>query len=742
MTTSNILLTFTSPQFFWFTISLLFTKFVSFLYANVEISVAPPTRSMDPIGFHNWTALSHLLQIFSNCSTILEVRNGTHIFVSSTPIILVDGALSETDYGMTDTLRIYITRRRNILGHCWAYIILLPENDPYLDEAVHYWRSNQYKHDLVTYFTEKQYYVGKVYIPQYMVLVTKFKSEYQKVVQSLGLRIVTSYKSLNLVLVPADQLLCNQMETSADKPLSNQPQDQLSSNQSTNRLSPKQQERSADKHQISLHCYNRYYSKFSVKISPPWTTINCKTSRSTHCFDLLTIFTDDISHLNKYFWEFDDWLNLTSSTSDSHSSAVGFVENKYFTQPLDTNFDSRELARDTTFGEFIGFWLFADILPHLLNRNLDKIHFLKSKSEFRYIPGSYHSLLPIKSKSWNVISCYRVGSHTSTLSQLFTPFEKPVWTLILPTVVITFILLTVPRTNFSAAFLFVVGILLENSVVSWKTNFRTLTGFYIFLFGTILTNFYKTSFTKEMILPVEQTAPWKTILDTINFTFYVPYETIIPERDINAMETFGLLDYLFYSEISIKLASCATYLAEGRLTTLQTRYSDFFRQLLETIKVQIIKDVRTLISPNLKPLSHQDAASFVEILSSCNKTGYLDTAENVIKLQEFLNDALAHKIYKKGEDGFMQSTYGWENVPVQNSYVWKRLKAMISSGIYNYWDNYFKRLKPEKSFQHYANLTNLKDDQNTGMQSKSKILTGFSMYGVCVAIVGICLPLK
>ncbi|OXA36884.1 hypothetical protein Fcan01_28328 [Folsomia candida] len=203
------------------------------------------------------------------------------------------------------------------------------------------------------------------------------------------------------------------------------------------------------------------------------------------------------------------------------------------------------------------------------------------------------------------------------------------------------------------------------------------------LIGTMTTNVYKSSFTKELIVPNNPISPWRTVLDIVTFRFYIPIESIITSDNILRFEPAGILEYMFYVVLESVLdfrSNCSE-----RASSLELGYCKVAALLHDSLKL-ITPKMLSVNSTQLQPVRFNRIDDFIRKLSICNQTAYLDVTENVDKVLPFLNDNADGRLYMKGEDGFLKSGYGWAIQPVRNSFVWTRLKVMMSSGMYSYWD--------------------------------------------------------
>lgn len=109
----------------------------------------------------------------------------------------------------------------------------------------------------------------------------------------------------------------------------------------------------------------------------------------------------------------------------------------------------------------------------------------------------------------------------------------------------------------------------------------------------------------------------------------------------------------------------------------------------------------------LNVLLYRYPLDFVNNLSRCDKTEYLDTTENIDAILRYVND-VSEKTFIKGENnGFLTSYRGFMVRPFRENYFLAKLKALIFSGIYSYWKKWFRMstTKGVKLFQFYAKWT-------------------------------------
>lgn len=161
---------------------------------------------------------------------------------------------------------------------------------------------------------------------------------------------------------------------------------------------------------------------------------------------------------------------------------------------------------------------------------------------------------------------------------------------------------------------------------------------------------------------------------------------------------------------------------------------DAFYKRLELISYNEVLPV----SP-YKPIHYKEVERFVNTLSTCEKTAFIDTKENIASLLPFVNDNADKRKYFAGKEPFFTVVRGWDIFPIRANYVQKRLKVMIHSGIYGHWEAWFRFAKPNKLFHHYANWTYPKFDAVSQLNYNSKILSGFYISGICIVACLFCL---
>lgn len=143
-------------------------------------------------------------------------------------------------------------------------------------------------------------------------------------------------------------------------------------------------------------------------------------------------------------------------------------------------------------------------------------------------------VIPLGTYPFRIVSCYQVGIQDSQFRALSDPLDGPTWTLMVTsfTAVILFFAL-IPDSNWFIT----LGVLLENSVVGepksvtrgmpgYTTGVEAVLLLWTVLVGTVLTNWYKSAFTIDMIRPVAVLAPWENITGFKNVRMAMRFQTV------------------------------------------------------------------------------------------------------------------------------------------------------------------------------------------------------------------------
>ncbi|OXA46096.1 Membrane protein insertase YidC [Folsomia candida] len=467
----------------------------------------------------------------------------------------------------------------------------------------------------------------------------------------------------------------------------------------------------------------RYYNKYSVSQASPWIRVECSLKKCS-CFEKVRSVMQEISRGNKYFWNMAAWGRFRGPPY-GHSWTERFTQINEIVGHS-SNFDLFQIAseKSVTFDEFLSYLLLQDVLDYYANLTDSSIpgyvarngfHFLNALGKIPYDDSfTPWDVILVKKESFNFLSCYKVSRQSDTASVLSAPFDGVTWVLLTTLLTaVTFVFLIVTKLlqsyNWVSDLLtyFILGVLWENSIlhnfekrmVQKRLSVKLVFTVYIFLYGTILTNLYKTSFTMETIVPSKASSPWGNLTELLKsggslkpFKFFIGIETLLSSLDLKIFEE---RDYLFLYQ---------------------------WNQIIDSnLPLSSSNSVDWGVLRNVTPLLYKEPAYFVNNLSLCDHVAYLDSSENVAKLVPFLNDNYNQIVFLGGKGSFLVPFwYGWQTRHVRNGYVWNRLKKFISSGIYSYWTAWFERVKPKKLFHQWANWTgtNARVKKLVGVKSK------------------------
>ncbi|OXA62432.1 hypothetical protein Fcan01_00973 [Folsomia candida] len=491
------------------------------------------------------------------------------------------------------------------------------------------------------------------------------------------------------------------------------------------------------------HYHNRHYSPETLKISEPWYKLGCSTT--TICFEELHKIATFVTSLNKYLWVVEDWLTSPQTTLDMKSdTGFRFVSQTYFdrSRPTTKSITTHEIADLTTIGELLGIILLQDILSDLRLKSfisshhyvLGVKHELDMEQYSNFLQSVYFEIIPVEVRTFSFLSCDGVSRFSSHIDALTVPFDTSVWICILVSYLVIvglLFFLTSSRDGFFILF----GICLEISVeAKYETKnfdgkFRKM---YIINFilmvwtlmcGTLVPNYwYKTSFTMDMIVPSEYRSQWNEIKDIIDFNFSMPMETIIDNFYIQRLSD-AQLDDKFHSKIRTMLSIRKSYNGDSSRLKMFSKLAKMF--------LYKESDIREIGKEKITRLKFSNYSQLVQNnFTTCEKLAYIDTTDNTVALLDYLRRNVHDKNYVRRDDEFFKSTLGWTMPPMRNSYVCNRLKILVSSGIYSYWDGWYKW---KVRLRHVGNVSDvIKPNLEASLNFSSKLVTGFYVGGTCV----------
>ncbi|OXA41465.1 Parvalbumin beta [Folsomia candida] len=314
-------------------------------------------------------------------------------------------------------------------------------------------------------------------------------------------------------------------------------------------------------------------------------------------------------------------------------------------------------------------------------------------------------------QAYSFVSCHQIRSNSNIVKPLSSPLDEWSWALPATYFISVVLILTLlwKQVNSDGIFL-MIGISLENSVLSssdYQTKLKptnssliglnTIIGVWILLVGTILTNWYKSIFTMEIIVPTLYHSPWTTVMDVEGIRILMPFK-LMGEYSVVSIKFEYFRHKYFYTQVLFRCQEIARERGEyKRLMVYKNRakalvnllrphfgmnengwiknsgvFSDFLRiDEPHPFNKSILKDYP------IQPVEYdkRDSYSVVKILSTCEKVALIDKTENIVKITNFLNDNQEKKRFVQGDnDHFFSAIRGWMIPPVRNNYVEERLK--------------------------------------------------------------------
>ncbi|OXA39629.1 hypothetical protein Fcan01_25736 [Folsomia candida] len=275
-----------------------------------------------------------------------------------------------------------------------------------------------------------------------------------------------------------------------------------------------------------------------------------------------------------------------------------------------------------------------------------------------------------------------------------------------------------------------VAVILEISVDSKKVVPKS--GFWLWIFGSmILTAFYKTIFTTEVILPYKRTPLWRHIydLEEHGFQFFLP---LTPDKPLfyelysNGTPLNNFLAFEFGSDI-YELA-----LYEGDFPRL-LGYAKVANAFVAGDHENGWKS-RDDVKPIWRELHYKRPTHLYSNLSRCeDKLAFVDKKGYVKDIIPFLNDNKDGVVFMEGADpDFLLQQHGIQiNSSPRKNFVLDRVKFLMVSGIYKRWEEWFRRIRPNKLFPYYANWTRPTVEALEKLDFRSKFVTTLRIWGIC-----------
>ncbi|OXA43075.1 hypothetical protein Fcan01_21914 [Folsomia candida] len=480
-----------------------------------------------------------------------------------------------------------------------------------------------------------------------------------------------------------------------------------------------------------------------------WYRIECIPS---DCFYRFALLGKNVSRLNKYFWTAEDLFGK--------NILGGIVNQIQIGRKAYTRCACQRIADLTSFHGFLSYLILQDVLTdgfvkpksfHYIEPTL-KMHFWRFEG-FGFIMNDV--------EKFSFVSCYGVRGNSAILGALSSPLDFSSWACTgISFAVVVLILTSILRRYISDAVLLVVGITLENSSLLsvYETRFSrkvyptfgicTVVAIWTILVGTILTNWYKTWFTMEMIVPTIYESPWESVMDVEGIRILMPFGLLWG----NAFDGIHPVEYFryksFYVSIILRCETMRNYRGNG---LLQGSHRKTANNLLEKLlphfgmdnKLRTVRngtfsrkgslnepyDKSALLEFPIQPVEYEENDSYavMKSLKTCGKVALMDTQENIAKITNYLNDNQQQVTFVKGDgDSFFTEMKGWNMPPVRSNYVENRLKVFISSGIMIHWKVVYNLWRPAKLLGYNTNWLGAV----SRLDFSSKITTGFYIYGI------------
>ncbi|OXA49191.1 hypothetical protein Fcan01_15493 [Folsomia candida] len=674
--------------------------------------------------------LHHVLIPFSHCTTIVIAENHApiqNIFPESGPTILATNRKYRDPFSNQIESKFPLVRRLILFPHCWAFFSILPEIDwtfpKVLDHNVTKFGYRE-RFLLDRYFRYEPYFISKNWPNQYFIWVSRIWRKIQNYLRPVVIWNKDMFGMYEIIIVPAayDEHGENLI---------------LIGNNKT----------------FELHFQNFYYlsndlSSETGGYTNAWEPISCNAPNPHKCFQEIERIKKLIAERNKYFWK-----SVTFEIKYTEENIIDKIHTIKLSQHTG-QVKLYKIANLATLDEFTTFLIFENFVNYNQSKVTNRHVFTSRES----LEAAFASVLRPPDVSYimddvetfSFVSCYKVRPEVSFASALSAPFDGYIWIFLSSSFAAVVLLLKyLTERDMLDGILFTGGVCFEISLLadytlkatrllstSGKFKLYYILALWTILCGVVLPNWYKTSFTMELIVPVKLSSPWKTIMNVKGVQVIIPFARFLDKARMEFNIKRHKRIAAFYEELKERLRELIRY--EGDLKLFLEYKNVAYSLWLTTMNLrsQTAQENRTWDEISIHPIEYNDTTVLIKSLNSCGKIAMMDLKENVRLILPFLNDNKNGIVYEKGDDTFFSGIRGWRVVPVRGNYAEKTLKVLLSSGIYSYWEKWFKRVKPEKLFHHYANWTHPVNDAVSLLDYNSKIVTAFLVCGICLGVCG------
>lgn len=457
---------FIAKNYFGYLVTLYFASYVT----GQEVRMNSPSAisSSD-------VQIADYVKVFENCINILILS--INIKLDKTPVVITNSINQQSKLIYT---KLSVQPRKTPSLHCWAVFEFPPPRE-----------------NVRSYFEEEGNNLIKSLVsPQYVILLTNSKFNLQRKIGNLTHHIGSLFGRDILILditLDPDGIIWP-----------------------------------TPKNRIELYYHNIYHHDSLLLVgqpSKPWYNVNCSIVEKHLCFSKLQGIRKKVRNMNKYFWRMKRIYNLEDAKLEHN------LKNWY--DKGSKELKMKEVSGLENIDQFVQFWLIQDANEYA-HLNLSAIYTSPKIGKFGL--HSYPFVIQ-QVQTFSFLSCHKVRPETFIMSSLISPFDLASWVCIVLTLLIVVLILTAlvvpPGLNGVRV---AIGICLENSVLDKLNSFQSrfpgqgdilgvhlLIGMWVVLTGTVLTNWYKTILTMEMIVPATYHTPWESLFDIEELQVLLPF---------------------------------------------------------------------------------------------------------------------------------------------------------------------------------------------------------------------------